>query len=181
MDLRRLRAGEWITAACGVVLLASLWLPWYSGPFTGRASLSAWQSLAAVDVLLALIAASAVALLVVTAVEGVPAVPIALSVFVAFAGMLGVVLVLIRLLSLPDGVAGREWGLWLALAGAVGIVVGALVAMRDERRSPPGRHTDLTGRPVSGPPEIETLPAPRPGQHTRLAPSPFARSYNRGR
>jgi hypothetical protein len=34
--------------------------------------------------------------------------------------------------------------------------------MRDERRTPPGEHTDLTGVPVAGPPEIETLPAPRP-------------------
>ena len=31
MDLRRLRAGEWVAAASGVALLVSLFLPWYGG------------------------------------------------------------------------------------------------------------------------------------------------------
>lgn len=162
MDLRRLRAGEWIAAVCGVGLLVSLWLPWYSAKPDAVASRNAWQSLAALDFLLALIAAAAVALLVITATQSVPAVPIAASVFLSFAGFLGVVLVLIRVLSLPEGADGREWALWLALASAIGIVAGALVAMRDERLSPPGGHTDLTGRPTPAPPEIETFPAPSP-------------------
>jgi hypothetical protein len=140
----------------------SLWLPWYSGPVTGSSSLSGWQSLAALDVLLALIAATAVCLLIVTATQSVPAVPVALSVFVTFAGILAVALVLVRVLSVPDGADGRDWGLWLALGSSLGIVVGGLVAMRDERLSPPGRHTDVTGRPAPPPPEIETFPAPRP-------------------
>ena len=29
MDLRRLRAGEWLAAAAGVALVVSLFLPWY--------------------------------------------------------------------------------------------------------------------------------------------------------
>jgi heme A synthase len=162
MDLRRLRAGEWIAAACGVGLLVSLWLPWYSSAAPDGSTLSAWQSLAALDVLLALIAASAVGLLIVTATQRVPAVPVALSVFVTMAGLLGVLLVLIRVLSAPDGAEGREWALWLALASAIGIVAGSLVAMRDERPSPAGGHTDVAGRPAPPPPEIETFPAPRP-------------------
>jgi FtsH-binding integral membrane protein len=162
MDLRRLRAGEWIAAACGVALLVSLWLPWYSGQEQDSSSLTAWQSLAALDVVLALIAATAVGLLIITASQRVPAVPIALTVFVTFAGLLGVVLVLIRVLSVADGAGGRDWGLWLALASTAGIVAGALVAMRDERPSPAGGHTDVSGRPVPPPPEIETFPAPRP-------------------
>jgi hypothetical protein len=169
MDLRRLRAGEWAAALCGLVLLVSLWLPWYSGSSPAGSSLSGWESLAALDVLLALMAATAVALLIVTATQSVPAVPIALSVFVTLAGMLGVLLVVIRILSLPEAADGRKWGLWLALASTVGIVAGGLVAMRDERLSGPGRHTDLTGRPAPPPPEIETFPAPA------------AQSYNRER
>ena len=77
MDLRRVRAGEWVAAASGVALLVSLFLPWY-GP-----SASAWESLAAIDVLLAFVAASGVLLAIVTAVQRVPAVPIALSALVA--------------------------------------------------------------------------------------------------
>jgi hypothetical protein len=162
MDVRRLRAGEWVAATCGVGLLVSLWMPWYEGEPEGGASLSAWESLAALDVLLALIAATAVGLLIITAAQSVPAVPMALSVFVTFAGLLGVLLVLLRVISVPGGAEGRDWGLWLALACAIGIVAGALMAMRDERLSPPGGHTDLTGRPSPPPPEIETFPAPSP-------------------
>jgi len=159
MDLRRLRAGEWIAAASGAALLASLFLPWYGG---AEETFSAWESLAALDVLLALVASAGVLLLIVTATQVVPAVPIALSAFVVLAGLFGVVLVVIRLISVPDEALGREWGVWLALAGAAGIVAGASLAMRDERLSGPGRHTDLTGRPTAAPPELDTIPAPRP-------------------
>jgi hypothetical protein len=162
MDLRRLRAGEWIAAACGVGLLVSLWLPWYSSASGEDSKWSGWESLAALDVILALIAATAVGLLIVTATQRVPAVPVALSVFVTFAGLLGVLLVLFRVLGTPAGADGREWALWLALASSLGIVAGGLVAMRDERASPAGGHTDLSGRPAPPPPEIETFPAPRP-------------------
>ena len=36
MDLRRLRAGEWIAGVSGVVLLVSLFLPWYRGRDASR-------------------------------------------------------------------------------------------------------------------------------------------------
>jgi hypothetical protein len=159
MDLRRLRVGEWLAAVSGAALLVSLFLPWYGA---GGGSSTAWEALAVLDILIALVAASAVVLLVVTATQRVPAVPIALSACVTFAGAIGVGLVLIRVASLPDGADGREWALWLGLAGAVGIVVGGAVAIRDERISPPGRPTDLTGRPTAAQPEIEPLPTPRP-------------------
>jgi hypothetical protein len=159
MDLRRLRAGEWITAASGLALLVSLFLPWYGA---AEAAASGWESLAVLDIVLALIAALAVGLLAITATQAQPAVPIAFTVLVTFAGALAVLLVLIRVLDLPDGLAGREWGLWLGLAAALGITAGSLVAMRDERPSPPGRHTDLSGRPAPPPPDVEVIPAPRP-------------------
>jgi hypothetical protein len=65
-------------------------------------------------------------------------------------------------LNLPGDLHGREWGLWVALAAAFGIVAGGLIAMRDERRSPEGRHTDAAGVPIPAAREIETRPAPRP-------------------
>jgi hypothetical protein len=159
MDLRRLRAGEWIAAACGAVLLVALFLPWYGG---GQGEATAWEALAAIDVVLALVAAIGIALLPVTASQRVPAVPIALDAIVTLAALLGLVLVLVRLANLPGEFDGREWGLWLGLAAALGMVAGGAVAMRDERLSPAGRHTDLTGRPAPPPPEIEPIPAPRP-------------------
>jgi drug/metabolite transporter (DMT)-like permease len=166
MDLRRLRAGEWITAASGVCLLVSLFAPWYESADAGPDS-SGWGSLAVLDIVLALIAASAVALLVITATQRLPAVPLTVNTFVALGGLLAVVLVLIRVLDLPDDASAREWGLLLGLAGAVGITGGALIAMRDERLSPPDRHTDLAGRPAPSPPKVEAIPAPEADLQSR--------------
>ncbi len=125
MDLRRLRAGEWVAAASGVALLVSLFLPWYRPEVcitgypvrdvTDCPGLTGWESLAAIDVLLAFVAACGVLLAIVTAVQSVPAVPIALSALVTIAGALGVLLVLFRLADLPDD-ADRAAG--RALAGA---------------------------------------------------------------
>jgi hypothetical protein len=143
MDLRRLRTGEWIAGASGVALLASLFMPWYD-----PGSLSGWEALSALDVLLALVAAAGVLLPIVTATQRVPAVPIALAAVVTLIGVVGTILVLIRLLDLPDAASGREWGVWLALAGALGIVAGACVVMREERW------------PGASSPDIETIPAP---------------------
>ena len=146
MDLRRLRAAEWIAAVSGAALLASLFLPWYG---SGPDDATGWQALAATDVLLALVAAFGVALVPITAAQRTAAVPIACSALVSLAGLVGILLVLFRAANLPDGADGREWALWLGLAAAFGVAAGGWLAMRDERLSPP-------------PPEIEPLPAPRP-------------------
>jgi len=158
MDLRRLRVGEWIVGACGVLLLIALFLPWYGDP-----SASAWESFTVLDVILALLALAAISVPIVTATQRVPAVPLALESLTALFGVLVAILVLIRVLNLPGEADGREIGLWLGLIATLGIVAGGLIAMRDERRSPRGRHTDLTGVPLSAPREIETQPAPGPG------------------
>jgi hypothetical protein len=185
MDLRRLRAGEWIMGASGVLLLVALFLPWYElgeGFVSGPADVldahaSAWDAFTILDVLLALGAVAAIAVLVVTALEAVPAVPIALQSLATLVSIVLLVLVLFRLAD-PPGVTflestdapgaradvrdiDRAAGAWLGLVGVLGMTAGGLVAMRDERRSPAGRHTDLSGVPVDEPPEIETRPAPR--------------------
>jgi hypothetical protein len=181
MDLRRLRVGEWGAAISGGALLVSLFLPWYSpsapaefplGPANrhlaippGReeaSSMSGWDSLSVLDIVLALIAVTAIALLAVTATQRVPAVTIAFDAVVALLGIYASLLVVLRALNPPDGADGREWGLWLGLAGALGIAIAGTIAMRDERQSPPGKHTDSTGRPAPPPPELEPIPAPGP-------------------
>jgi len=162
MDLRRLGLGEWLAAASGVALLLSLFLPWYdfATPFhdarTGWTtyapfgSFSGWEALSAIDVLLALVAASGVLLAIVTAVQGVPAVPVALSALISVFAAVGVVFVLIRVLFIPDWASGRAWGLWLGLAGSLGIVIGSFISMRDEIR------------PDAREPDLDLIPAPRP-------------------
>ena len=155
MDLRRLRAGEWIAGAAGVVLLASLFLSWYDGQ-------SGWESLGILDVILAVVALDAIAIPIVTAAYPVPALPLAHQSLTTLLASVAFLLVVGRVLNIPDWADGREGGLWIALLATLGVVAGGLLAMRDERRAPAGEHTDLTGVPVAGPPEIETHPAPRP-------------------
>ena len=159
MDLRRVRAGEWIAGLSGLALLVALFLPWYGDEAGSR---TGWQSLGALDVVLALVALAALAIPVVTATQRVPAVPLALQALTTLVALFAVVLVLIRVLNMPDWASEREWGLWVALLCTLGVVVGGLIAMRDERLTREDRHTDLTGVPVAAQPEIETLQAPRP-------------------
>jgi hypothetical protein len=158
MDLRRLRAGEWLAALSGLALLVALILPWYGDDAGTR---TGWESLGALDLILALLALAALAIPVVTALHRVPAVPLAHESLVTLAAGFVWLLVVFRVLNLPDWAEGREPGLWLALVATLGILVGGLVAMRDERLTRESRHTDLTGVPVAAPREIETLPAPR--------------------
>jgi hypothetical protein len=166
MDLRRLRAGECIAALGGGLLLLSLFLGWYEVPVpsvaapAGSEPETAWEAFAVNDVLLAIVAVGALSLVPVTAGQRVPAIPVALDALVAIAGKLGLLLVLIRIVSQPDGATGLELGAWLGLLSAAVIVVGAWTAMRDERLSGEGKPTDLTGRPRAEAPPIETLPAP---------------------
>ena len=123
-------------AVAGVALLVSLFLPWY-GESGGSGSLTGWEALAVIDVILALIAACAISVTVATTIMRVAAVPIALDAIATLLGLLALVLVLIRVLDLPDGATGREMGLWIALAGAAGVFVGGGVV--DARRAPVAR------------------------------------------
>jgi hypothetical protein len=160
MDLRRLRVGEWITAISGVALLASLFAPWYRAE--DAPATSGFESLALLDIVLALVAAGAVGLWIITAAQRLPAVPLTVNTLLCLGGLLALVLVVVRVLDLPDDANAREWGLWLGLAASLGIVGGSLLAMRDERLSKPGHPTDLSGRPTAARAEIEAISAPRP-------------------
>ena len=145
MDLRRLRAGEWIVALSGVALLASLFAPWYGEDRTG------WEALAVNDVILAAVAAAAVECFLITATQRVPAVPVALESMVTVLGFVAVVVVVVRAIWLPGVADEREWGLWVGLAGAAGVAVGGWIAIRDDTTA---------GAPPQ--PEPSRLPAPRP-------------------
>jgi hypothetical protein len=185
MNLRRLRKGEWITAISGLVLLVSLFLPWWNLPVEGAyfersigapefggvtewANVSAWEVLSVTDVLLAALGVFAVAVLLINAKAANTAPGVASEALLTLYAVVMSIVCVIRVLNLPEPLepfdafvdVGTEYGAWIGLAATLGVLVGALVGMRDERLSKPGELTDQTGVPVERAPEIEKLPAP---------------------
>ncbi len=164
MDLRRLRAGEWIAAVAGAVLIVSLFLPWFDA---GAFDVTAWEAFAVIDVLLFVVGAIGIGVLLITASQGTAAVGVATQALAFLITGPIAVATLIRVLSLPADLeaagAGRTTIAWIGLLAAFGVAVGSLVAMRDERISSPGHPTDATGLPIDAQPEIEPLPGPPRG------------------
>jgi hypothetical protein len=159
MDLRRLRAGEWLLALSGAALFASLFLDWYASGPTG---VSGWEAFTVIDGILAVVAVLALVAVVLTATQPTPALSISLESVTVLFGLLAAVLALIRVLDKPDLPPGYDLaaGAFVGLAGAVGVFASALIAIRDERLEP---STDATGKPVSAQPEAELLNLPREG------------------
>jgi hypothetical protein len=165
MDLRRLRAGEWIAALSGALLLASLFVHWYHrGPVACIAlagvkcpspdGFSGWESFAVIDVALALVGLFALALWVITATQPTAAMGIAMDALLTLLGIVATVIVIVRLANLPDlgPHVKRTTGIYLALAGALGVVIGGWLAMQNERV------------PADLRPEPDRVPPPEPAR-----------------
>jgi hypothetical protein len=130
--LRAIRVGE-LVAACGSgLVIASLLLPWYESP-AGR--LDAWDTFGPGIALLLAALCSALAMFVSALTERGTALPIATAVWCVPLGLLGVVSAVVRVTERPDHATGLCAGAWLALVGAAAILVGAWLAIRDERPS----------------------------------------------
>jgi hypothetical protein len=159
MDLRRLRAGEWLLTLSGAALFVSLFLDWYASGPTG---VSGWQAFSVIDGILAAVALLALIAVVLAATQPTPALSISLEALTVLFGLLAVVLAVIRVLDKPDLPAGYDLavGAWVGLIASVGVFASALIAIRDERLDP---GTDATGKPVSAQPEAELLTLPREG------------------
>jgi hypothetical protein len=150
VDLRRLRHGEWIAGISGLVLLVDLFLDWYSG--AGGATANAWESFSVTDVILAVAALFGVALAIGAATQRSPAVQTStgsLTIPVAFVAS---VLVVIKLLSLPDGADGRQFGLYVGVVATLGVLIGAWRSIGDQS-FPKGASPRV---------EVTPLPAPKP-------------------
>jgi hypothetical protein len=153
------RRAEPLAGLGGLLLLVSLFLPWY-GLDTSFAmdaqqhvlvsgdppELSGWQALSVIDVLLAILAVPAILVPLLSVATRGPAKAIAIAVIASATGWLAVLLVAVRLVVHPDGFALR-YGAWLALAGAVLAWVGSWLSMRDD--STPGAVApDIPRRPA---------------------------------
>jgi hypothetical protein len=132
LDLRRLRPAELLALLTGVLLAVSLFLPWFDFP-GGREN--AWNALSFTEVPAAAAALAAIALVAVTLAQRSPALPVAVAVLTTVLGFIAVVVVGLRTLALPDMALGRCYGLWLGLAGSLGVLAAGWLSMRDERPS----------------------------------------------
>ena len=152
MDLSELSLGEKLIGGGGIILFIGTFLPWYGGSsssaFGGSFSSSAslwnagglWGFLVVLGCIVA-IGAIVLRMLGVFDIseQGVPE-PL---VVLAAAGVSGLI-TLWKVLSIPGGTGsfssefgsfsyGRQWGLWVAVAGAVVLVVGAAMKFQEER------------------------------------------------
>jgi hypothetical protein len=136
-----MRRFEPVAALGGILLLVSLFLPWY-----GPANVTGWQALTVIDVLLALLALPAIAVPVISVATRGPAKAVGIAVIASAVGWLAVLLVAIRLVFPPDDLALR-YGVWVALAGALIAWIGSWMSLRDE--STPGAvPVDVPRRPA---------------------------------
>jgi hypothetical protein len=147
VDLRRLRAGEWLAGAGGVLLLVSLALPWYQAD---GGDVSGYEAFSIVDILLVVVAAVAIALALLQATRTTQALPVAFGVLTVTVGVIGTLLTLYRLIDDPGEVSGPRLGAWLGLVAVAALTAGGWMSLANEHVSniPPG-------------PEPELRPAPR--------------------
>jgi hypothetical protein len=155
MDLRRLRHGEWIAAAGGVILVLSLFLDWYR-EFVGvdlAVDLTGFESFDVLDIVLVLIAALAIALAVLQAARDSPAIPVGAGVLTVVFGALGVLLVAYRIVNQPgpNELIEVRAGAWVGLLATVAITIGGWESIRDER---------VRGLPPGPEPELRPTPPP---------------------
>jgi uncharacterized membrane protein len=153
MSLRRLRLGELLALAGAICVIVSLLQPWYENSL---GKLSAWDTFGPALVLLIAAAAAALGLVVSTITERSTALPVAAAVWSTLLGFVAVIAALVRVLERPEHASALCAGAWLALAGAVLMLVGSWQSMRDERGSmyepaeppplpPPDPHPNGTG------------------------------------
>jgi hypothetical protein len=155
MDTSRLTTGDMIAGVGGIVLLISLFLPWYGvsvdvAGFSASESGSGWEALGFIDILLFVISVAAIGIVAARAAGALPA-DIPAPVILLGLGALAVLLVLFRIIDipvegdLPDGVdLSRKVGIFIALIGAAAMTYGG---WRTNIETPTGRMTPATDPP----------------------------------
>jgi len=130
--IRRMRVGELVALAGAVCVIASLFERWYEAPI---GNLDAWNTFGPSVVLILAAVAAALAMIASALTERTPALPVSTAVWCVLLGLLGVIAAVVRVLERPDHATQVCIGAYLALAGAVAILAGAWLVLRDERPS----------------------------------------------
>jgi purine-cytosine permease-like protein len=144
----RLRAGEALAAAGGLVLLVVMFLGWYGAE---DVTLSAWEAFAVTDVLLALLALLALGVAVTTVTQRGPALPVGLGVITTALALVALIALLYRILNEPgpDDLVEVRAGAWLGVLAALLVLAGAWHSIADEAPRPGDTVTaDVERRPA---------------------------------
>ncbi|HEY5197528.1 MAG TPA: hypothetical protein VIJ51_10935 [Solirubrobacteraceae bacterium] len=132
VDFNRIRPAELVAGFGGLVLAVAMFLPWFE---FSSGNLDAWSAFTVIDVLLALTALSGVGVFWVTLTRSGPAIPVAAGVWTTTIGLVSTLCVGLRLVDRPAGSFDTCVGVWLGLAGALLVLIGAWVGLNDERPS----------------------------------------------
>src|SRR3954468_2062437 len=146
MDFSKLRTGELIAGACGVLLLIVMFFSWYgvggaAGSILSAANIdttvNAWKAFDFIDILLFVTALVAIGAAVLAASGRSVALPVAASVVVTVLGIIVTLLVLYRIVNQPgpNDVVDVKFGAYLGFLICLGIAGGGLPAMADEGTS----------------------------------------------
>ena len=109
MKFSRVRAGEWVAGACGVLILVALFMPWYGDE-------NAFSSLGVLDVILALAGLSGALLPLVVARSRFTNVPIVTETLMSDLATVAMLVLLLKLIWTPEG--GLKTGYFLGLVGS---------------------------------------------------------------
>jgi hypothetical protein len=170
LDTQRLRQGEIVAGIGGLALFIFLFLDWFG---LGDAGVSGWDSLGG-DVtgfIVALTAISGIVLGVLAAAGSRLNIPVPRGGITAALGWLTVGIILWRILATPEG-ADIKFGLFLGLAAAIAIAVGATLVLREDGYEPlvtlPGTtSSEARTEPVASKTSAASAPATTSSPATR--------------
>ena len=129
-DPHRMRPAELASLIAAALLAVALFEPWFE---LSGVRHDAWSAVGATAVLAALSAAGGLVLVAATVFQRSPSVPLAVAVFTVVLALVSTVMIAVGAASPPALETARCFGLWLGLAGSLGVLLSAWFSLRDER------------------------------------------------
>jgi hypothetical protein len=173
VDTSRISFGEMVAAISGALLLIFMFFPWYGAKASGSVlgssfnvssseSANAWQAFGFIDILLFVVAITAIGLGLMRALGQQVNLPQPAGLIIAAAGAIAVLLILYRLIDTPGNtdinVPGvsvdvtRKIGAFLGLLAAAGVAIGGWLAMNESPAAAPAPTAGSPPPPAPGPP-----------------------------
>ena len=125
-----MRPAELAALIAAALLAVALFEPWFE---LSGVRHDAWSAVSATAVAAALSAGGGLALVAVTVTQRSPSLPLVVAVFTVVLALISTVLIAVGAASPPALETARCFGLWLGLAGSLGVLVSAWFSLRDER------------------------------------------------